>query len=91
MLLANREKLWPQLERIGEDAVRRRFANNEYESFEENEVEEWLRRQDIVNALTESKNAEKAARSAKNAAWAAVLVAIVSIVLSLVGMFYGKQ
>ena len=87
MLLANREKLWPQLDELGEDVVRRKFANNEYESFEEDEVEEWLRRQDIVNALAESKNAAKVAKSARNAAWAAAIFALISIVLNV---FYGK-
>ena len=42
MLLADREELWPRLEKLGEKKVREMLAANEFETHEEEEVQEWL-------------------------------------------------
>ena len=50
MLLADREELWPRLEKLGEKKVREMLAANEFETHEEEEVQEWLIRQASVGA-----------------------------------------
>ena len=55
MLLADREKLWPRLERLGEKKVRKMLAENQIEAHEEEEVQEWLVRRAAVGAASDAK------------------------------------
>ena len=45
MLFADRKKLWPRLVKLGEMKVREMLAADQFEGYEEVEVQEWLTRQ----------------------------------------------
>jgi hypothetical protein len=63
--------------------VREMLAANKFESFEEHEAEEWLRRREAVFDAGQSKEASRLAKSARNAAWVAAIAAILSAIVSL--------
>ncbi len=80
MLLAEREELWPRLEKHGETKVREMLAANQFEAHEEEEVQEWLTRQAAVGAIKEAKITK----------WAAIIgaaAAAVAAVASVWGLF----
>ncbi len=54
MILADREKLWPRLEKFGERKVREMLAANKIEAHELEEVREWLARRVAVGAITDA-------------------------------------
>jgi len=55
MLLADRNKLWPRLEQLGEKRVREMLVTNEIDTHEEEEVQEWLARRVALSAVTDAK------------------------------------
>ncbi len=80
MLLADREKLWPRLEKLGEKKVREMLAANQFEAHEEDEVQEWLVRRAAVGAIKEAKITK----------WAAIIgagAAVVAAAASVWGLF----
>ncbi len=80
MLLAEREELWPRLEKLGEKKVRKMLAANQFEAHEEDEVQEWLSRRAAVGAINEAKITK----------WAAIVgagAAAVAAVASVWGLF----
>lgn len=82
MLLADRKILWPRLDKMGVDNVRKEFALGSFLAHEEEGVEEWLRRQEAFNAAVEAKKSAKRATSASIMAWIAALAAVASAVTS---------
>lgn len=80
MLIADREELWPRLEKLGEKKVREMLAANQFEAHEEDEVQEWLVRRAAVGAIKEAKITK----------WAAIVGAVtaaVAAVASVWGLF----
>jgi hypothetical protein len=55
MLLADRDELWPRLEKLGEKRVREMLATNQIEPHEEDEVQEWLVRRAALGAVSDAK------------------------------------
>lgn len=87
MLLADRQKLWPRLEGLGEEVVRKKYLASKFESFEEPEVAEWLQRCRTINAAQESKKAAKIAIWTLTAALIAAAGGIVSALTNLWSLF----
>jgi len=80
MLLADREQLWPRLEKLGEKKVREKLAANQFEAHEEEEVQEWLTRHVSVNLLNE-------AMITKRVAIVGAVAAVVAAIASVWGLY----
>ena len=76
MRIADREELWPRLEKLGESKVKEMLASNKFEAHEEEEVQEWLNRKSVISTA-------KGARIAKIAALVAAVAAIIGAAASL--------
>ena len=77
MLLADREELWPRLEKLGEKKVREMLAANEFETHEEEEVQEWLIRQASVGAASDAKTTK----------WVAIIGAVAATVAAVASVW----
>ena len=77
MILADREKLWPQLEKLGERKVRDMLAANRIEAHEVDEVREWLDRHAAVNAITDAHITK----------WVAIVGAVAAIVAAVASVW----
>ena len=89
--MTTENELWSELEEMGEDTVRARFAGGAYGRFGNRRtlVEEWLRRQEVSRSDFSNREQISIARSAKNAAWIAAIAAIISMIIataSIVGL-----
>ena len=84
------ERLWPELEALGEEEVRLRLASNVYIGDERERVEKWLRQKDqsLAEERKEASNREQVniARSTKNAAWAAAIAAIIAAIAAIIAI-----
>lgn len=76
VILADREKLWPRLEKLGEKKVRAMLAANEIESFEEKGVEEWLNRRAALDAVSDAKTTK----------WVAVVSPVAAVIAAIAGV-----
>jgi hypothetical protein len=95
--LADPDELWPELEVLGEDEVRRRLALQTYGHTKLPAVLEWLRRkeQERIAAAEQRHSAQRLEelsilRSTKHAAWGAAIAAVITAIFALVALF-GKR
>jgi hypothetical protein len=84
MLIADRKELWPKLEAMGEEEIRKKLAADGFSAHEEEEVQEWLKCQVSLNAVTEARKAAKSASSSNIAAWVAAIAAAVAAFAAIV-------
>ena len=95
------DEFFAELEEIGEDEVRKRFATGRiYDHGKSPLVEEWLRRKDqeredslnreqieiAREAATSARDAARAARSAVNTAKIVAIIAAIAIILSIINL-----
>jgi hypothetical protein len=77
MILADREKLWPRLEKLGERRVREMLAANQIEVHEVDEVREWLALRAAVGAITDAHITK----------WMAIVVAVAAVVAAVASVW----
>ena len=82
----DKEKLWSELESMGEDEVMLSIAHNRYNQAKLALVYEWLRRQESSRNESSRIEQRRIARSAKNAAWTAAIAAIMAAVCAIVAL-----
>ena len=77
MILADREKLWPRLEKLGERKVREMLAANQIEVHEVSEVQEWLSRRAALGAITDAHITK----------WVAIVGAVAAVVAAVASVW----
>lgn len=82
-MMVDAEGLKRRLEKVGEEKVRERLANNIYSFQDEKMVKEWLLSKEINKSDREMAEYINIARSAKYAAWIAATAAIISSLAAL--------
>lgn len=78
LFVANRRQLWTRLEELGEPEVRQRLTAGAFESHEQIEVREWLKRKEALSAASGSKLKLWIALAGSVAAIIGAIVAIVA-------------
>ena len=93
-----RERVWRELDALGEAEVRARLAQKIYGPRNISLVQEWLRRQsqsdlDSKESRNIVSNEEqiRIARSAKNAAWVAAIGAIIAAIVAVIALYLSRQ
>jgi hypothetical protein len=96
--LADPNELWPELEQIGEEEVRRRLLLNTYGHTKLPSVQAWLERKegDRRAKLGEHDQAQRRQelailRSTKNAAWVAAGAAVASALFAVLAFWYAGK
>ncbi len=98
MPLADPNELWPELEQIGEDEVRRRVLLNAYGHTKLPAVQAWLEKKDAERRgkAGEQDSAQRIQelailKSTKNAAWVAAAAALLSAVFAALAFWYAGR
>ena len=86
---AEKDRLWAELDALGEDQVRENLGLSGY-GRKGGSVQEWLRKKDQERSDERDRSNTamtlanlNIARSAKNAAWTAAVAAIIAIIVSI--------
>ena len=98
MPLADPNELWPELEKIGEDEVRRRVLMNAYGHTKLSSVNAWLDKKEAERSArigehdrTQRERELSMLRSTKNAAWVAAGAAVLSALFAGLAFWYASR
>ncbi|MBI1264560.1 MAG: hypothetical protein GC187_07485 [Alphaproteobacteria bacterium] len=77
---------WPDFQRDGEEATRKKVSAGVYAGNRLAQAEAWLQHAELEAKKSSNYESLRIARSAKNAAWAAAIAAIIAVPIAIAAM-----